>query len=203
MIYLYEHNQIINNSLIERLIQNMPKERQEKALKYKKTIDRDFCAIGYWLLCKGLKNEYNIIENLQLDYSKYGKPSLSAYPEIHFNISHCDAGVACVVSTVETGIDMQDIRPYNPAVARRVCTAEEMEQLEKSKNPEILFCKLWTIKESSIKMCGASLACMENKDSADWLISQAPGYVYMYWGENYHLCCFGTDGKIEFIRDIA
>jgi phosphopantetheine--protein transferase-like protein len=107
--------------------------------------------------------------------------------------------VACVISTVEVGIDIQDIRPYNPAVAKRVCTEKELEQLGKCKNPEMLFCKLWTIKESNIKMCGASLACMENKASADWLISQAPGYVYMHWGENYHLCCFGTDGKIEFI----
>lgn len=52
-------------------------------------------AIAYLLLRYGLRKEYGINENVVLSEGSCGKPYLSNYPFVHFNLSHCDKGVAC------------------------------------------------------------------------------------------------------------
>lgn len=50
--------------------------------------------IFYLLLRYGLRKEYGINENVVLSEGSCGKPYLSNYPFVHFNLSHCDKGVA-------------------------------------------------------------------------------------------------------------
>lgn len=202
MIYLFEQPNLITDKFVEEFLPNMPAERQNKALKYSNAIDRNMCVAGYWLLCHGLRNEYGISEYPQFSYNDYGKPSLTDFPHIHFNISHCKTGIACAISQNEVGIDIQDVQPYNPLVAERVCTAEEMEMLNNHSYPEHTFCKWWAIKESHLKFFGASLECIENKVSADWILTQSNDYVFMHRGENFYLCCFGEEKELITIENL-
>jgi len=199
VIYIFDRVDLIPDVFISDFLPNMPIDRQKKALKYKRAIDRNLCVVGYWLLCFGLRKEYNIEEYPRLSYNEHGKPHLTDFPDIFFNISHCSMGVTCAISESEVGVDIQDVQVYNSDVAKRVCTNEEIGQLAKCPQPEHYFCKLWTIKESFIKQFGASVECIENKFSAEWAITQSPGYVFTYWGEGYHLCCFGGENEMVFV----
>lgn len=77
--------------------------------------------------------------------------------DIHFNISHCKAAVACVLSSVEAGIDVECIAPFDDEVARAVLSPLEYGKVVASGNPALEFCRYWTMKESWLKMKGEGL----------------------------------------------
>ena len=52
------------------------------------------------------------------------KPTLAAYPDIHFNISHCHGLVACAFAPFPVGIDVEPIRPLRDHRLHRVLTPE-------------------------------------------------------------------------------
>ena len=199
MIYVIENINQISEDFISAFLPKMPVDRQEKALRYRRQIDRNLCVMGYWLLCYGLQTEHGIWEHPRFSYGKYGKPYLSDYAHIHFNISHCNIGVACVVSQHETGIDMQHIRPYNFEVAKHVCTDDEMTDLAACQTPQRLFCKLWSVKESYAKLLGTGLGHGKSTKAADWIITQLHGDVVMRWGNGYHLCCLGKERDLVVV----
>lgn len=95
-------------------------EQNEKA-RYKKwfpftTYDLDELNnrdIAYLLLRYGLRKEYGINENVVLSEGSCGKPYLSNYPFVHFNLSHCDKGVACMISDSAVGIDITSVKKEN------------------------------------------------------------------------------------------
>jgi len=151
MIYLFDDVMNIPDGVIHEAFQLMPPERRQRASRYHYIIDRDLCVLAYWLLMRGLRNEYGITEPPAFTYGKNGKPYLAGHPGVFFNVSHCRAGIVCAVSDNEVGIDIQDVRPFDMDVAKRVCTSDELETLRQSREPERLFCELWTIKESYIK----------------------------------------------------
>ena len=69
--------------------------------------------IGRKLLLRGLKLEYGIEELPEISFEKYGKPYFLNYPKIHFNISHCDKAVTCILSKRPVGIDVESIKPFD------------------------------------------------------------------------------------------
>ena len=101
-----------------------------------------------------------ILGETPLVFGEHGKPSLSERPEVHFNISHADGIAAAVVSENECGIDCERVRAYDPRVMKRVCT--EAEQAAISSAPEderdLLFFRLWTLKEAYVKALGKGLS---------------------------------------------
>ena len=135
----------------------LPAWRKEKALQYKKLDDRKRSVLTFVLLQHALREEYGITKVPEFEYNEFGKPSLPNLP-IHFSLSHCKDAVACAVSDHNIGIDVESIVPYNPDVARRVCTPTELEMLEQSENKDTDFIKLWTIKEAISKYEGMGVS---------------------------------------------
>ena len=157
MIYLYD---TLENNSDEQYLKNLnalPAWRREKALQYKKLDDRKRSVLAFVLLQRALRDEYGITEVPEFVYNEFGKPSLPNLP-IHFSLSHCKDAVACAVSDHNIGIDVESIVPYNPDVARRVCTPAELEMLEKSTNKDVDFIKIWTMKEAISKYEGMGLS---------------------------------------------
>ena len=136
---------------------SLPAWRREKALRYRKLDDRKRSVLAFVLLQRALREEYGITELPEFVYNEFGKPSLSNLP-IHFSLSHCKDAVACAVFDRNIGIDVESIVPYNPDVARRVCTAAELEMLEQSDDKDVEFIKLWTVKEAISKYEGKGLS---------------------------------------------
>ena len=138
MIYLYENLADYSDESYLKDLNSLPTWRREKALQYKKLDDRKRSVLAFVLLQCALREEYGINEVPEFVYNEFGKPLLPNLP-IHFSMSHCKDAVACAVSDHNIGIDVESIVPYNPDVARRVCTAAELEILEQSKNKDVEF----------------------------------------------------------------
>ena len=88
--------------------------------------------------------------------NKFGKPYLSSRPEIFFNVSHSGKCVICTVSDVECGVDIEDVSaPHEMmALAQRYMSALEVSAMMMSEDPNAAFCRLWTLRESYVKMRG-------------------------------------------------
>ena len=157
MIYLYDTLENYSDEQYLKHLNALPAWRREKALQYKKLDDRKRSVLAFVLLQRALREEYGIIEVPEFVYNEFGKPSLPNL-SIHFSLSHCKDAVACAVSDHNIGIDVETIVPYNPDVARRVCTAAELEMLEQSANKDVDFIKLWTVKEAISKYEGMGLS---------------------------------------------
>lgn len=119
--------------------------------------DRRRCIAAYILLKEALAREYGITENPEFGYYDGGKPFLIGHPGIHFSLSHCRVAVACAVGDKPVGIDIETIRPYKPALARRVLSTAELHEVEESERPDVAFIRLWTMKESYLKMTGEGI----------------------------------------------
>ena len=157
MVYIFDRLDQYTDEAYEAHLASLPAWRREKALKYKKLDDRKRSVLAFVLLQRALREEYGITEIPEFVYNEFGKPSLPNLP-VHFSISHCKDAVACAVSDHNIGIDVESIVPYNPDVARRVCTADELKMLEQSSNKDVDFIKLWTVKEAISKYEGMGLS---------------------------------------------
>ena len=157
MVYIFDQLDQYTDEAYEKHLSLLPAWRREKALQYKKLDDRKRSVLAFVLLQRALREEYGITEVPEFVYNEFGKPSLPNLP-IHFSLSHCKDAVACAVSDHNIGIDAESIVLYNPDVARRVCTAAELEMLEQSANKDVDFIKLWTMKEAISKYEGMGLS---------------------------------------------
>ncbi|MBR1528481.1 MAG: 4'-phosphopantetheinyl transferase superfamily protein [Oscillospiraceae bacterium] len=103
------------------------------------------------------KNMIIAEENLILDYHEYEKPYFKNYPDLYFNLSHCDGLAVCLLSEQECGVDCEALRKLRPAVVRRVFSSEEQKLLEASPEADRLFTRIWTLKESYVKAIGRGI----------------------------------------------
>ena len=179
MIYLYDTLENYSDEQYLKHLNVLPTWRREKALQYKKHDDRKRSVLAFVLLQRTLREEYGITEVSEFVYNEFGKPSLPNLP-IHFSLSHCKDAVACAVSDNNVGIDVEGIVPYNPNVARRVCTVAELETLTQSENQDTEFIKMWTMKESISKFDGRGLTMSFNKiniGNYTMLTQEASNYI--------------------------
>ncbi len=71
------------------------------------------------LLDKGL-SYYGLKEaDVKVSYNKNGKPFLTDFPEIHFNLSHSGTMVFAIFTDTEAGCDIEKIKLADLRVARR------------------------------------------------------------------------------------
>ena len=102
----------------------------------------------------------NYSESTPIIKGIHGKPSLAEHPEIQYNLSHGDGIAACIVGEKECGIDCERVRTYHVNVVKRVFSEAEkalIENMEESEK-DLLFFRLWTLKESYIKALGTGLS---------------------------------------------
>ena len=105
----YIDDQIMQFDL-EQALQQISPERRAYALRYRHELGQRLCVAAYQLLQRALLQEYGIQGTLHFTIGEHGKPSLSAYPHIHFNLSHCREAVACAVSDRPIGIDIESMK---------------------------------------------------------------------------------------------
>ena len=93
-----------------------------------------------------------------MEYGRLGKPSLQAYPQLHFNLSHATGICVSAVGNFPMGVDVEPIRPLRPKVIRRICTEEERQLIAQASNPDEAFFRIWTLKESYVKAIGIGVS---------------------------------------------
>ena len=144
------------HEVYQRFLDYLPMERKQRVYRYRNEMDKINCVMSYMLIVYGVYKTFGIVDP-NIAATKYGKLYLVDYPEIHFNISHCPKGCACVVSDYEVGVDIQDIRPISESVFKRCCSTAELQSLKESGEPAAEFTRIWTMKESYLKMKGTGI----------------------------------------------
>ena len=183
MVYIDEHPEHID---MMAALNAVSIQRREYALGYRKEHDRRLCLAAYLLLQKALSEEYGIIEPPIFSFTPQGKPFLKDYSNIHFNLSHCKQAAACVVSHRPIGIDVESIDSYNPELIVVTMSDEEQDMIAKAFSPPLAFIRLWTQKESLLKLLGLGLSTDNLRSILDIDIPHrfithenvASGYVY-------------------------
>ena len=119
-----------------------------------------------------MKNEEGRLQSLTagIGYEKSGKPYLREYPDIHFNLSHSGAYVCCGLSDSPVGVDIQKITDVKKGLAGRFFTEDDNRRLNACSGEErkALFFRMWSIKESFIKLTGRGMAQGLDTFEIDW-----------------------------------
>jgi 4'-phosphopantetheinyl transferase len=100
-------------------------------------------------------------EEIQYEYNDYGKPRLKDWHQFHFNISHSGDWVVAAIDERPVGIDIERVKSIEyMEIAKRFFSKTEYQWLQTQdagKRPECFY-KLWTLKESYLKIMGAGLS---------------------------------------------
>ena len=112
-------------------------------------------------LCKEMISKYFGAENPKFILNDYGKPFVDK-EGIFFNISHSKGRVACAVSDMPVGLDIEKVTEKNDTdiknFAKRYFVENEVKQLEGANYSSLEFYKIWTRKEAYSKMLGSALS---------------------------------------------
>ena len=144
---------------IEDYIDRVSPERKQR-IETTKRPETKAALLGAGLLLDDvLKKSYGL-SDIELETNEYGKPALKNHPELHFNLSHSGDVVILTVSDVECGADIESTtRPHEAmGVANRFFSRNEYAAMLLSANPNEAFCRLWTLRESYVKMRGKGFA---------------------------------------------
>lgn len=135
----------------EKILQNLPEERRQKALRYLREEDRLRSIGSSFLIMRTVGNQ-------KLQYGEYGKPFV---PGKNFNVSHSGNYVVMAESQNPVGVDIEEIvGEYQSELAEICLTQREKIWVGKSLTR---FFILWTRKESLLKCAGTGFFTEPNQ----------------------------------------
>lgn len=133
----------------------IPTERQERILKYRSAADRKL-SLGAWRLMEEALGRYGFSAK-NVVYTESGKPLCEG---ICFNLSHSGENVLCAVSKSAVGCDIEKVENAPFEIIHKVFSPNEKKYIAEAQSEEDKarrFFRLWTMKESYIKMTGEGL----------------------------------------------
>lgn len=133
-------------------------QRRAHALRFRHEHDQRLSVAAYRLLQQALSVEYGIEEPPVFEFEAQGKPKIVGQSHIHFSLSHCHEAAACAVAGSPIGIDVESLSSFDADIVPTVMSEDEQRQIARSANPRLTFIRLWTMKESLLKMTGEVMA---------------------------------------------
>lgn len=155
-------------------LEKVEKRRREKLLRMKdqNSINRTLTAgcLLHAVLCKWMELRPDICIPFEIGYEKEGKPYLINKPEICFNLSHSGEYVCCAIGDVPVGVDIQKKTAVRSGIAERFFTPADNQKLSECGEKERidLFFRMWSIKESFMKLTGKGLKQGMNSFEINW-----------------------------------
>lgn len=169
-------------------LENVSSARREKALRLMDEDARRRC-LGAGLLLKAVcgRDDYAIGQN--------GKPYFED-GQVHFSLAHCKNHVLCALFDAPVGADIELPRSGGVRLAERFFAADELHAVSVSPAPDAEFCRLWTMKESYIKLRGLRLADMAGFS----VIDSAVHFNSLRYGEYFIACCSDKPCDVQLIE---
>ena len=159
-VYWMDVRELEDKDLFSRCYKRLSDERRKKIDSYLFGRDRRLSLGAGILLDKGL-SAYGLSEGeVSISSGKNGKPRLSRYPHIHFNLSHSGKMALAVFSSVDVGGDIEKVQKADLALAEEFFTKGEYDYIigQKTKNKrDEAFYRIWMLKESFVKAVGSGL----------------------------------------------
>ena len=193
IIYLYAGK-------IEEWTKDWKEEKHRESLCGRLLLLQGLQELGYDRLFPQNKDLKQLLELLDASLGKgpYGKPYLTEYPEIHFNISHSGGWAVCALASMPCGVDIQERQPIRSRrMVERTMNAREQRQILEAEDSTGEFIKLWTYKESCIKLSGEGL-------HQDMKTLKAPVCHQFFWLEKDLAGCVAAEEPLTLeIRPVS
>jgi 4'-phosphopantetheinyl transferase len=160
MLYLFTGVNQLPGDFINTCSNFLPEWRLNKMMSFRYPADRKLSSSAYLVLVYALKNEGLFHALPEFGYNPDGKPFLTNYPGVYFNLSHCHDAVACFLSDSEVGVDIETVCEYDDELATAICNEEEYRLVTASSDlvlRAMIFTELWTRKESVVKWRGTGI----------------------------------------------
>ena len=177
IVYYFNDFDSAGEREIERMLDWMPRQQVELVSGMKSLARRREQAMSYAMLAYALQNDSDAIFSKELNVkaipisilhfvpqqpplwrvAEHGKPYLTNYENIFFNISHCQQAIVTAVSDCETGIDVEGRRRFSDTLLQRAFNDEEQALVAASDDPEREFARIWTRKEAWLKYTGTGI----------------------------------------------
>ena len=206
--YLFDVSSL-NDDSFNKLLLSVKQYRRDKinklALKESK-----YLSLGVELLIRKACEDFCIdYLSKEIVIGEYGKPSFKN-SKLFFNTSHSGKYALCVISDVEVGCDIEEVKEYKERVAKRFFTEKENNYLELSKDKDDLFYRFWTLKESYIKCIGKGFGLslnsfeMDNKGN-DIVIKDNDNYSFIEQKfDGYRISiCLKTKEKEKYLHNTS
>lgn len=164
-IWYADASELADEARFDRAVDALPwPERRDKAMRFRFDKDRRLCVAGGLVTAHALRSWG--ARDLTMAYGEYGKPHLAHEPDIHFNLSHSGTLCACAVAFESVGVDVEVYQQMDERVARICFQEKECDWLGAQEDPDKAFARLWTRKESFLKLLGTGLSREMNAFSA-------------------------------------
>ncbi len=153
-IYIAEIHDLPDPLECPEYMERIPQFRREKIKNYKQKKSR-VESLGAGLLLEYVLKQYGF-DNGQIHWRENGKPEAEGFC---FNLSHSNEIVICAIAEKAVGCDVERIKSAPMEVARRYFSAKEYQHLTEKEEDlrEEEFYRIWTMKESYVKMTGEGL----------------------------------------------
>lgn len=152
-IYCYNCDELLDRELFERCYVNATKERKVKIDRLRFDSDKRL-SLGADILLKRALGKW---ANEPMKTNEFGKPYIERCP-LKFSISHSGSIALLATADCEVGCDVQIMKEQPRGVAERYFCESERRFIEESDDKARAFFRLWTAKESYIKMLGKGLS---------------------------------------------
>ena len=150
--YLFDISSL-DDATFNRLLLSVKKYRRDKIEKLGLEKSKKL-SLGVELLIRKACEDFGIdYVSEEIVIGEYGKPSFKN-SKYFFNTSHSGKYALCVISDIEVGCDIEEIKDYKERVAERFFTEKENNYLKITNDKEGLFYRLWSLKESYMKCIG-------------------------------------------------
>ncbi len=139
----------------------MPVNRQEKIVKLRNLNDKNRSLGAGMILKKGLQKHGITMEEADIQLGRNGKPYLANASDLQFNLSHAGTYAIGSFSCMDVGVDIEKVQSGKRKVADRFFTPEELMHINQTDvvtEQEEQFFRLWTLKESFLKVTGKGMA---------------------------------------------
>lgn len=155
--WYYDVHPLYDSELFSRGMALLPwEERRAKVMRFHFEKDRCLC-LGAGLLLEHALRQAGA-SDLSLHCLPNGKPVLANEPNIHFNLSHSGTMAVCALSDHPVGVDVEILQKAEPGVMNMCFRHDEQEWIRRSDHPDHAFTRLWTRKESYLKLLGTGLS---------------------------------------------
>ncbi len=153
-IIIFDDMEQATEEEVRRMLPLVSEQRRMQALEFRFTFGQFACLKSYLMLAEALPAAW---QPLRFVVGPYGKPSLADHPEVHFNLSHCQQGIAVITHNQPVGIDIERFHKAEDALVGRTMNEQEQQLIRQSGHSEETFTALWTKKEAVLKLKGTGI----------------------------------------------
>ncbi len=169
-------------------------DRRTKALRYLREDDRRGCVAAYLLLRAAWHAEVGEEPLPPVVYDSRGKPALDGHNDIYISLSHTTGAAAAVVGCEPVGVDIERITLPERDVIDHVMNEREQAGIYNDADPAIAFTRLWTMKESLLKLTGEGL-----RNDMRTVLADDDIYHFDIKQMSHHICtvCYRRETSVK------